>query len=261
MKVVILCGGQGTRLREETEYRPKPLVDVGGKPILWHIMKMYAHYGHQDFVLCLGYRGQMIKEYFLNYDAMNNDFTICLGNQDRVQYHGAHLEKDFCVTLAETGQDSMTGSRVKQVERFVEGDRFMVTYGDGVSDVDIAKLLKFHESHGKLATITTMRPFSRFGILDLAENGQVRAFSEKPQMEGWASAGFFVFERAVFDFLSVDPSCILERAPLEKLAALGQLMAYQHDGFFFAMDTYREYLYLNELWAKNQAPWAVWRKR
>lgn len=261
MKVVILCGGQGTRLREETEYRPKPLVDVGGKPILWHIMKMYAHYGHQDFVLCLGYRGQMIKEYFLNYDAMNNDFTICLGQQDKIKVHGGHLEKDFCVTLAETGQESMTGSRVKQVERFVEGDRFMVTYGDGVSDVDIGKLLKFHESHGKLATITTMRPFSRFGILDLAENGQVRAFAEKPQMEGWASAGFFVFERAVFDFLSVDPSCILERAPLEKLAALGQLMAYQHEGFFFAMDTYREYLYLNELWAKNQAPWAVWRKK
>lgn len=259
MKVVILCGGQGTRLREETEYRPKPLVDVGGRPILWHIMKMYAHYGHQDFVLCLGYRGQMIKEYFLNYEAMNNDFTICLGKQHRVDYLGAHAEQNFSVTLADTGVDSMTGSRVKQIQRYTNGERFMVTYGDGVSDVNIAKILKFHESHGKLATITTMRPFSRFGILELGDKGEVQAFAEKPQMEGWASAGFFVFEPGVFDYLSADPSCILERNPLERLAKENQLMAYRHDGFFFAMDTYREYLYLNELWNKGEAPWAVWK--
>lgn len=262
MKVVVLCGGQGTRLREETEYRPKPLVDVGGKPILWHIMKSYAHYGHQDFVLCLGYRGQMIKEYFLNYDAMNNDFTIYLGNQNRITPHGAHLEKDFCVTLADTGLDSMTGSRVKQIQRYLNaGEPFMVTYGDGVSDVDISKLIAFHKSHGKLATITTVRPYSRFGILELSAAGQVQSFAEKPQMEGWASAGFFVFEPQVLDYLSADPDCILERSPLERLAAEGQLMAYRHEGFFFAMDTYREYLYLNELWSKNQAPWATWRKR
>jgi glucose-1-phosphate cytidylyltransferase len=260
MKVVILCGGQGTRLREETEYRPKPLVDVGGRPILWHIMKMYAHYGHQDFVLCLGYRGQMIKEYFLNYEAMNNDFTICLGKQNRIDYHGAHLEQNFCVTLAETGADSMTGSRVKQVEKYAAEGPVMVTYGDGVSDVNIGKLLDFHKSHGKLATITTMRPFSRFGILELGGQGEVQAFKEKPQMDGWASAGFFVFEKEVFNYLSADPSCVLEREPLERLAAEGQLMAYQHEGFFFAMDTYREYLYLNELWNKGEAPWAVWRK-
>jgi glucose-1-phosphate cytidylyltransferase len=260
MKVVILCGGQGTRLREETEYRPKPLVDVGGRPILWHIMKSYAHYGFQDFVLCLGYRGQMIKEYFLNYEAMNNDFTICLGKQHRIEYHGAHREQNFCVTLAETGADAMTGSRVKQVQRYTEGETFMVTYGDGVSDVDIGKLMAFHKSHGKLATITTMRPFSRFGILELGPNSEVQAFAEKPQMEGWASAGYFIFESKVFDYLNVDPSCVLEREPLERLARENQLMAYQHDGFFFAMDTYREYLYLNDLWNKNQAPWAVWNK-
>lgn len=261
MKVVILCGGQGTRLREETEYRPKPLVDVGGKPILWHIMKSYAHHGHQDFVLCLGYRGQMIKEYFLNYDAMNNDFTICLGNQNKITSHGAHLEKDFCVTLADTGLESMTGSRVKQVERYLDGhQRFMVTYGDGVSDVDISKLLAFHERHGKLATITTVRPFSRFGVLEISGSGQVQSFAEKPQMDGWASAGFFVFEKEALGYLSADPDCILERAPLERLAADGQLMAYQHEGFFYAMDTYREYLFLNDLWTKNQAPWAPWRK-
>jgi glucose-1-phosphate cytidylyltransferase len=259
MKVVILCGGQGTRLREETEYRPKPLVDVGGRPILWHIMKMYAHYGHQEFVLCLGYRGQMIKEYFLNYEAMNNDFTMCLGKQHRIDYHGSHLEQNFCVTLAETGADSMTGSRVKQVEKYVDGT-VMVTYGDGVSDVDIGKLLAFHKSHGKLATITTMRPFSRFGILELSGDGRVEAFKEKPQVDGWASAGFFVFEKEVFDYLSADPGCVLEREPLEKLAREGQLMAYRHEGFFFAMDTYREYLFLNESWNKGEAPWAVWRK-
>src|SRR4051812_26675544 len=160
MKVVILCGGQGTRLRGETEYRPKPLVDVGGKPILWHIMKLYAHHGHRDFVLCLGYRGTMIKEYFLNYEAMTNDFTICLGEQHVVSYHDVHEEQDFNVTLAETGVDTMTGGRVKRVERYVKDDLFMVTYGDGLADVDLSALVKFHKSHGKKATVTTMRPTS-----------------------------------------------------------------------------------------------------
>jgi glucose-1-phosphate cytidylyltransferase len=223
-------------------------------------MKMYAHYGHQEFVLCLGYRGQMIKEYFLNYEAMNNDFTICLGKQHRIDYQGAHQEQNFCVTLADTAVDAMTGSRVKQVQRYADNQRFMVTYGDGVSDVNIAKLLEFHKSHGKLATITTMKPISRFGILELSDEGNVQAFSEKPKMEGWASAGFFVFEPGAFDYLSADPTCILERDPLERLAREGQLMAYRHDGFFFAMDTYREYLYLNELWAKGEAPWAIWKR-
>jgi glucose-1-phosphate cytidylyltransferase len=260
MKLVILCGGQGTRLREETEYRPKPLVEVGGKPILWHIMKLYAYHGVQDFVLCLGYRGQMIKDYFLNYEAMNNDFTICLGKQHRISYHGAHEEQNFNVTLAETGLDSMTGSRVKQVEKYIDEEIFMVTYGDGLSDVDVRKLLEFHHAHGKLATITTVKPFSRFGIVQINEGGGVEAFAEKPQVEGWASAGFFVFNRRVFDYLGAEPDCILERQPLEKLARDGQLMAYRHEGFFFAMDTYREYLYLNELWNGGQAPWAAWRK-
>lgn len=260
MKIVILCGGQGTRLREETEYRPKPLVDIGGRPILWHIMKLYAFHGFQDFVLCLGYRGHMIKEYFLNYEAMNNDFTICLGKQHRILYEGAHEEQNFNVTLAETGQESMTGSRVKQVEKYLDDETFMVTYGDGLSDVNIRKLLEFHKSHGKLATITTVKPFSRFGILQLGEGGRVEAFAEKPQMEGWASAGFFVFQRRMLDYLRAAPDCVLEREPLEKLAADGQLVAYRHEGFFFAMDTYREYLYLNELWNSRKAPWAVWKK-
>lgn len=246
-------------MREETEFRPKPLVDIGGKPILWHIMKLYAYYGLRDFVLCLGYRGNMIKEYFLNYEAMNNDFTICLGEKHQITYHGAHLEQDFHVTLVDTGANSMTGSRIKQIERFVQGNTVLVTYGDGVSNVDIEALLKFHHEHGRLATVTTVRPPSRFGILDLDPEGQVTQFAEKPQSDGWASAGYFVFNRGVFDYLSADPGTILEREPLERLARAGELMAYRHEGFFYAMDTYREYLYLNDLWNRGEAPWAVWR--
>lgn len=258
MKAVILCGGLGTRLREETEFRPKPLVEIGGRPILWHIMKTYAHYGLRDFVLCLGYRGQMIKDYFLNYEAMNNDFTICLGRRHQVTHHGAHSEQDFVVTLAETGAVAMTGARVKRVEKYVEDDTFLVTYGDGVADIDIGALIDFHRSHGRLATVSTVHPFSRFGVLEVDETGAVREFAEKPLMQGWASAGFFVFDRRVFDYLEDDDDCILERTPLERLANEGQLMAYRHDGFFYTMDTYREYEYLNELWAKGEAPWKVW---
>ena len=257
MKVVILCGGQGTRLREETEYRPKPLVEIGGRPILWHIMKSYAHYGFNDFVLCLGYRGNMIKEYFLNYEAMNNDFTICLGQQSQLEFKDTHAEQGFRVTLADTGQETMTGGRIKRVQKYVNGDSFLVTYGDGVADLDVAKLLAFHKTHGKIATVTTVRPQSRFGIVETANDGTVLAFNEKPQLDGWASAGFLVFERRLFDYIEGD-GCVLEREPLERLAAEGQLMAYRHDGFFYAMDTYREYLYLNELWQSGNAPWRAW---
>ena len=257
MKVVILCGGLGTRLREETEFRPKPLVDVGGHPILWHIMKLYAHHGFRDFVLCLGYRGNMIKEYFLNYEAMNNDFTICLGRESRIEYNDNHKEQDFRITLAETGLESMTGGRLKRAQKYVPDDCFMVTYGDGVSDVDIGRLVKFHKSHGKLATVTTFRPVSRFGILDINSQHQVQNFIEKPKSDAWASAGFFVFQRQVFDYLDGD-QCILEHEPLERLAAERQLMAYNHDGTFFAMDTYREFQILNDLWKSGQAPWKVW---
>jgi glucose-1-phosphate cytidylyltransferase len=257
MKVVILCGGQGTRLREETEFRPKPMVEIGGRPILWHIMKSYAHYGFRDFILCLGYRGNMIKEYFLNYEAMNNDVTVCLGSQGRMTCHGEHGESGFSVTLAGTGADSMTGGRVKRVEKYVDGDEFLLTYGDGVSDVVISNLMEFHHSHGRLATVTAVRPSSRFGLMDLATEGSVLQFLEKPVLEGWASAGFFVFNRKVFDYLSGD-SCILEREPMERLAHEGQLVAYRHDGFFFAMDTYREFKYLNDLWNSGEAPWKVW---
>jgi glucose-1-phosphate cytidylyltransferase len=256
MKVAILCGGQGTRLREETEFRPKPLVEIGGRPILWHIMKLYAHYGFHDFVLCLGYKGNMIKQYFLNYEAMNNDFTICLGRGSSIEHMDDHPEQDFRVTLADTGQETMTGGRVLRAARYLEDETFMVTYGDGVSDVDICKLLAFHQSHGKLATVTTFRPISRFGILDIQSN-RVCSFNEKPKADAWASAGYFVFNRRVLDYLDGD-NCTLERAPLERLAAAGQLMAYHHEGFFYAMDTFREYQALNDLWESGDAPWKVW---
>ena len=258
MKTVILCGGIGTRLREETEFRPKPLVEIGGRPILWHIMKLYAHHGFRDFVLCLGYRGSMIKEYFLNYEAMNNDFTICLGRQHQVKYHEAHHEQDFHVTLAETGLETATGGRVKKVEKYIGDDgTFMVTYGDGVADLDLGALVDFHRAHGKLASVTMIRPQSRFGVLDVGDTGEVASFAEKPQLQDWASAGFFVFNRKVLDYLD-DESTVLEREPLERLASEGQLMAYRHEGYFYAMDTYREYTHLNELWSTGSAPWKVW---
>ncbi len=257
MKVVLLCGGLGTRLREETEFRPKPLVDVGGRPILWHIMKIFAHHGLRDFVVCLGYRGSLIKEYFLNYEAMNNDFSICLGRRGWLQTHGAHEEQDFRVTLAETGEGTQTGGRVRRAARYLDGDTFLVTYGDGVADVDVSALLKFHRRHGKLATVTTVRPISRFGVLDVGSGGVVRDFSEKPQVEGWINAGFFVFERRVLDYLEGD-DCVLEREPLARLAREGELVAWRHHGFFFAMDTYREYKALNELWGSGKAPWKMW---
>ena len=244
-------------MREETEFRPKPLVPVGGKPILWHLMKLYAHHGFREFVLCLGYRGDLIKDYFLNYEAMANDFTIQLGRQARVAYHGEHQEQEFSVTLAETGQDTMTGGRIKRVGCYLDGETFMVAYGDGLADVDLKDLLAFHQHHNRIATVTAVQPVSRFGMLDIAPGQRVRAFNEKPRGGAWASAGFFVFQRRILDYLT-DDACILEREPLERLAAEGQLVAYPHTGFFFAMDTYREYRQLNDMWERGDAPWKVW---
>jgi len=232
-------------------------MEIGGRPILWHIMKTYAHYGFRDFVLCLGYRASMIKEYFLNYEAMHNDFTIALGRKSEIEFHGAHDEQDLRVTLADTGRDTMTGGRIRRIEKYIEGATFLATYGDGLADVDMERLLAFHKEHGKAATVTAVRPRSHFGLVETASDGAVRKFVEKPQLDGWASAGFMVFERRVFDYLDGD-DCVLEREPMERLAAEGQLMAYRHEGFFFSMDTYREYLRLNELWNSGKAPWRVW---
>jgi len=259
MKVAILCGGLGTRLREETEFRPKPMVEVGGRPILWHIMKTYAHYGFREFVLCLGYRGNVIKDYFLNYTAMNNDFTISLGSRTEFEYHNAHNEHDFKVTLVDTGQMTMTGGRIRRAARFLNGSTFMVTYGDGLADINIGQLLEFHRRHGKLATVSTVRPTSRFGIVKTNGEFAVTAFSEKPRMRDRISAGYFVFEPGVLEYLGDTDECIMEREPMERLAADGQLVAYEHDGFFFAMDTYREHEALNQIWDSGNVPWRVWK--
>ena len=255
MKVVLLAGGLGTRLREETEYRPKPMVEVGGKPILWHIMKNFAYFGLKEFVVCTGYKGEMIKDYFLNYEARMNDFTIHLGPQSRVEYFADHGEVDWRVTLADTGANTMTGGRVKRVARHIDGP-FIVTYGDGLADVDVGKLVAFHRAHGRLATVTTVRPLSRFGVMDLGSEGVVKRFREKPQTDGYVNAGFFVFEPRVLEYLTDE--CVLEVEPLERLADEGQLVAYRHDGFWQPMDTYRESVMLNELWDSGEAPWKVW---
>lgn len=258
MQVVILCGGKGTRLREETEYRPKPMVSIGGRPILWHIMKTYAHYGYKDFVLCLGYKGEMIKEYFLYYEAMNNDFTINLGNRKKIQLHNNHDEHDWNVTLVNTGEETMTGARVKRIERYVEGDTFMLTYGDGVADINIGSLVKYHGLHDKIGTMTGVCLSSRFGEIS-TENNLVTRFNEKPKsMNGLLNGGYFVYNTEFFDYLSSDPDCVLENDPLESLVKDSQLMVYPHKGFWQCMDTYREFELLNALWESNQAPWKVW---
>ena len=255
VKVVLLAGGLGTRMREETEYKPKPMVEVGGRPVLWHLMKAFASHGLTEFVVCTGYRGDVIKDYFLNYDARMNDFTAHLGSSSHIEVHGNHAETDWKVTVADTGANTMTGGRVKRVGKYIAG-RFIVTYGDGLADVDLKALLDFHEGHGKLATVTTVRPLSRFGVMDLDKTGQVQQFREKPQTDDYVNAGFFVFEPQVLDYL--DDECVLEQVPLERLAAEGQLMAYRHEGFWQPMDTYREFTMLNEMWDSGNAPWKVW---
>ncbi len=260
MQVVIFCGGQGTRMREETETRPKPMVSVGGRPILWHIMKIFAHYGHTDFVLPLGYKGEQIKEYFLNYHSMNGDVTVGLGEESHIQHHDVVDEHNFRVTLSDTGLDSMTGCRLARVKRHVKNNTFLCTYGDGLSDIDIDKLVAFHRAHGKIATVTSVPTISRFGVIETADDGTVLSFAEKPDTSSWINAGFFVFEPQIFDYAHDDPTLVLEKKVMEKLTADRQLMAYKHDGFFYAMDTYREYLHLNHLWDTGKAPWAHWRK-
>ena len=258
-QVVILCGGQGTRLREETEFRPKPMVEIGGKPMLWHIMKIFDHYGFTDFILCLGYKGEAIKEYFLNYEAMSSDFTIQLGKRDEVIFHRNHLESGWRVTLADTGQAAMTGARVKRIEKYLKTDDFLLTYGDGLGDIDIRALLAFHRRHGQLATVTGVHPgFSRFGELGL-DGDLVVGFAEKPRLTAAiVSGGFFAFRRGFLQYLSPDDGCVLEREPMEKAAADRQLMLYRHPGFWQCMDTYRDRELLESLWREGRPPWKVW---
>ncbi len=259
MKVVILCGGLGTRLREETEFRPKPMVKIGTKPVLWHIMKIYAHYGFKDFVLCLGYRGEVIKEYFYNYEIHNEDFSVRLGEQKKIELHSSNNKLDWRVSLVDTGEQALKGARIKRVEHLIDGDEFLLTYGDGVANIDIARLLDFHRKHGKIATVTGVRPPSLFGELQV-RGEKVELFAEKPQTStGLISGGFFVFSRRLFSYLTNDDACDLERGPLERLAHEGQLMVYDHRGDWACVDTYRDLQHLNHLWNANQAFWKVWR--
>jgi glucose-1-phosphate cytidylyltransferase len=255
MKTVLLAGGKGTRLSEETLSRPKPMVEIGGKPILWHIMSLYAHHGFQDFVVACGYKGEQIKEYFLNFAVHNNDYRVNLSDGVRELLGTSAI--DWQVAMVDTGLETLTGGRLLRLRTWLQGGTFMLTYGDGLSNVDLRRLVAFHRAHGKTATVTAVRPPARFGSLHI-EGERVIRFSEKTQSEeGWINGGFFVLEPSVFSYLE-DDQTTLEREPLERLAADGQLMAFRHEGFWQPMDTLRDKLHMESLWASGAAPWKVW---
>ena len=257
MKVMLLAGGFGTRLSEETGLRPKPMVEIGGKPILWHIMKMYSKYGFNDFVVLLGYKGYYIKEYFANYFLHQSDVTIDIKN-NKIEVLNNSSEP-WKITLIDTGTNTMTGGRIKRVQDFVGNEPFMLTYGDGVSDIDIGKLVKFHKSHGKLMTMTSAQPDGRFGALDIASDNKVQEFQEKPKGDGsWINAGFFVCEPGVFNYITQGDSTVFEQKPLKNLAKNGEIYTYKHDGFWMPMDTLRDKNVLSEKWDNDDAPWKTW---
>ena len=258
MKVIILCGGQGTRLREETEFKPKPMVEIGGKPILWHIMKLYSHYGYKEFILALGYKGDVIRDYFLNYKFYNNDFTIKLENENNVIFHTRNDEKDWEVTLVETGADSMTGHRTKLCEKYICEDDFMLTYGDAVSDLDISELVKFHKKQNTIGTVTGVFPPSRFGDISV-EGNYVIKFKEKildVENQTPINGGFFVFKKEFFSVLDGRKDLVLETEPMDTLVGKKQLSVYKHKGFWQCMDTYRDNQLLNDMWKTNP----LWKK-
>jgi glucose-1-phosphate cytidylyltransferase len=256
VKAILLAGGLGTRLREETEFRPKPMVEVGGRPILWHIMKNLSTFGITDFIVATGYKSSMIKDYFLNYEVQSNDFTVTLGDRNSLHVHGAHDEADWKVTVAFTGDETQTGGRVFRAAKYLDDEPFFVTYGDGLADVDIDALRAFHAQSGTLGTVTTVQPASRFGVMDVAASGEVTRFREKPQLDGWINIGFMILEPAALQYF--DAECVLEQGPLVDLAEAGQLTAYRHTGFWQPMDTFRESKLLNDLWASGEAPWKQW---
>ena len=256
MKAVLLAGGFGTRMKEETEFRPKPMVEIGGKPVLWHIMKVLAQQGIKDFVICTGYKSEFIKTYFANYGSANLDFTIKLGDQSSIVYHGSHDEFEWTVTVVDTGLETMTGGRIKRAQKFIGKEPFLCTYGDGIADVDIRSLIEFHEAHGKIASLTTTQLSSRFGVVDIDETGAVIQFREKPKVNDWVNIGYFIFNNQIFDFL--DSNSVLEEEPLRSLASKSEIGAFQHHGFWQPMDTQREYQILNDMWNKGQAPWKSW---
>ncbi len=260
MKVVILCGGKGTRLREETEFRPKPMLPIGNRPILWHIMKTYATHGHKDFVLCLGYKGDMIKDYFRNYVWHAGDVTLTLGTKPNFRFHHSHDEQDWNVTLAETGENSLTAYRIKSIEKYIGRDEhFLLTYGDGVGRIDVNAAIAQHRRSKKICTLTAVHPPGRFGELSMADDNTVDTFNEKPQTEGgYINGGYMVCSRKIFGYLSDDPTVMLEQGPMKAIAADGKLGAYRHNGFWQPMDTLQEFNLLNKLWETNEAPWKVW---
>lgn len=260
MKVIILCGGYGTRIRNVADNIPKPMIAIGDLPILWHIMKYYALWGHKNFILCLGYKGKVIKDFFLNYEAQTRDLTIKLGNFKSIEYHNSHAEAEWQITLSDTGVDAMTGARIKKVQKYlVEEDNFMLTYGDGVGDIDLGKLVQFHMSHDKILTVTGVRPPGRFGELTINAEGLVTQFNEKPQASGGRiSGGFFVCRRELFNYLEDRENLVFEQEPIRRLVRDGQMMVYEHDGFWQPMDTYRDYMLLNGLCEKGEAPWILW---
>jgi glucose-1-phosphate cytidylyltransferase len=257
MKTVILCGGKGTRLREETEYRPKPMVPIGNRPILWHIMQRYALFGHKDFVLCLGYKGDVIKDYFRNYRWNSYDVTVSLKRPADPKFHASGTkEEDWTVSLCDTGLESLTAWRIRTVRSLVGKGTFFLTYGDGVGNIDIKKLLAFHRKSRAICTLTAVHPPGRFGEIRFGSGGLVESFNEKAQTEmGYINGGFMVCEQALFDYLPDDPFAMLEETPLRRLAADGKLSAYRHDGFWQPMDTYQEFTLLNRLWEAGKAPW------
>lgn len=257
MKVLILAGGYGTRLSEETEIRPKPMVEIGGKPILWHIMKIYSSYGFNEFVILLGYKGYYIKEYFANYFLHQSDVTLDISTGKMEVLNNS--SEPWKITLLDTGIDSMTGGRIKRAQNFLGKEPFMLTYGDGVSDVNIQELVEFHKSHGKFMTMTSAQPDGRFGALNIEENFQVSSFQEKPKGDGgWINAGFFVCEPKVFDYITDGDNCIFEQAPLQNLAKDGEIFTFKHSGFWKPMDTLRDKQELERLWDSKKAPWKVW---
>lgn len=257
MKVLILAGGYGTRLAEETDIRPKPMVEIGGMPILWHIMKIYSHYGFNEFVVLLGYKSYYIKEYFANYFLHKSDVTIDLRTGE-LEVH-SNASEDWRITLLDTGVDTMTGGRVKRAQAVIGNDPFMLTYGDGVGDVDIGKLVSFHRAQGRIATMTCVQPEGRFGAIEVADSNRITTFIEKPRGDGnWINAGFFVCEPSFFDYIASDDSVILEQEPLRKLAGDGQLSAFKHHGFWKPMDALRDKQQLQSLWEAKRAPWKVW---
>lgn len=257
MKVVILAGGYGTRISEESHLKPKPMIEIGGKPILWHIMKIYSSYGYNDFVICLGYKGYVIKEYFANYFLHESDVTFDFRAHNAPVIH-THTAEPWRVTLVDTGLDTMTGGRIRRVASYLDGERFFLTYGDGVADVDIRKLLSFHMAHGKPATVTAIQPSGRFGAMAMDASGMVQSFQEKPKGDGaWVNAGFFIFENSVLQLLK-DDQTVLEREPLETLARSQSLVAFKHDRFWQPMDTLRDKNMLDELLREKRAPWVAW---